>query len=442
MATRRVSGHGQDVADTTRKDLAEALSRFQPSVSPDISYVRIPDTDRYVIAVSVAGDREHRPFYYRHTPFWRVESTTSPMSEDVLEDLVMLKGGMRYVWEGLPASDATIADLDHKLITGAVRLGIYHNRLPESAAAQPVEDILQGLHLLTEDGRITNAAMVLFGKDLWPAYPQCLLRMAKFRGTKVTDDFVDNRQGEGNIYVLLDAAMSFFVKHLNISGSVNPETWQRDDELDIPRKALRESVINACAHRLYHRRGSSIGIAIFDDRIEIENTGTFPLGITEDTILSHDRSEPMNPLIANVLYKTSYLEHWGRGVRMMHDLCVEKGLKAPTFTTTGFTVKTTFFFGAAENVPDNGANVPDKAEDVPDNVPDEADGVPNRLKGDSRRAMILRLIEINPKITTDELAEVLRVSRKTVTRDLTSLARDRRVVREGGAFGGKWVILE
>ena len=47
----------------------------------------------------------------------------------------------------------------------------------------------------------------------------------------------------------------------------------REEELSIPVKALRESCINAFCHRLYFKPGSSVGIAIYDDRVEIENSG-------------------------------------------------------------------------------------------------------------------------------------------------------------------------
>lgn len=445
--------YGQDVADSTRKDIAECLKYFQPTPVVDISCVPIPESNKKVIAIHADGDRIRRPYYYKNTAYWRVQSTTSPMPLDWLEDMLMIKDGNRYVWESLPAEGYTIDDIDHKLVMGVVNLGIYHNRLPENTSSQSVEEILHGFHLYTKDGKLTNAAIALFGKELMPDYPQCLLRMAKFNGTKTTDDFRDSRQARGNIFVLLNEAMEFFVKHLNISGGVDPVTWQREDELDIPRRALRESIINACAHRLYHQRGSSISIAIFDDRIEVGNSGTFPAGITEESLLTNDESVPMNPLIADVLYKTSYLEHWGRGIKLMTDLCKEKGLSAPTFTTTGRSVKATFFF-PTENVTskteDVTRNVPNNIENVPNNVPDGSENVPNdkfneedvpnKLNAQVRRDMILQLIGVNPKSTTDELAETLRVSRKTITRDLLQLSRDGRLTRKGGSFGGEWII--
>ena len=285
----------------------------------------------------------------------------------------------------------TLADIDTKLLLGAINLGIFHNRLPESAATQPAEDMLKAFKLYTAEGRLNNAAMVLFGKNLLN-YPQCLIRLAKFNGTSKLDDFIDNQRVEGNVYELLDAAMSFFAKHLPISGRINPTTWQREDELPIPRKALREAIINACAHRLYHRRGSSISVAIYSDRIEIGNTGTFPVGISPENIEHNDESEPMNPIIANVLFRTSYLEHWGRGIRMMIDECVSHGLMAPTFTTDGHSVKTIFFLPKEQNVPNN--------------VPNDNDEDTRKKKNVARRDMILKLLEAKPKMTTDELAEV------------------------------------
>ena len=72
------------------------------------------------------------------------------------------------------------------------------------------------------------------------------------------------------------------------------EGLYREEELEIPYKAMRECCTNAFCHRLYHRPGSSVGIAIYDDRVEIENSGTFPPNITMEKLLSGHNSEPQN----------------------------------------------------------------------------------------------------------------------------------------------------
>lgn len=136
--------------------------------------------------------------------------------------------------------------------------------------------------------------------------------------------------------------MAFFFKHLSLSGKI--EGLYREEELSIPYKALRESCINSLCHRAYHRPGSSVGIAIYDDRVEIENSGTFPLGMTIDKLLGGHNSEPQNLIIANVLYKSEVLESWGRGISLMINECRRVGIPDPEFHTDGSTVWVVFHY--------------------------------------------------------------------------------------------------
>lgn len=202
------------------------------------------------------------------------------MSQEVYNHLVMQRGG-KYAWESMINSDLKISDLDEQAIMGAVRGGIRSGRLPETTIREDISTILEKFNLLHE-GKLNNAAAVLFGRNFY-YYPQCLLRLARFKGT-TKDEFIDNQRVNGNIYNLLDVAMAFFFKHLSLSGKI--EGLYREEELSIPYKALRESCINAFCHRAYHRPSSSVGIAIYDDRVEIENSGTFPLDMTIDKLLS------------------------------------------------------------------------------------------------------------------------------------------------------------
>lgn len=134
--------------------------------------------------------------------------------------------------------------------------------------------------------------------------------------------------------------MAFFFKHLSLSGKI--EGLYREEELEIPYKALRECCTNALCHRLYHRPGSSVGIAIYDDRVEIENSGTFPPDITMEKLLSGHNSEPQNLIIANVLYKSEVLESWGRGIGLMISECRRVGIPDPEFHTDGNSVWVVF----------------------------------------------------------------------------------------------------
>ena len=323
---------GQDIAGKTKETIGEAVSRLEPSANVRIFYVPMPNSEKKVIALQVESSIMERPFCYKGRPYMRIENVTTLMPQEKYNHLLMQRGG-KYRWEAITNPDLKISDLDEHAILGAVRGGIRCGRLPEATIREDLPTILEKFNLL-HDGKLNNASAVLFGRDFYH-YPQCLLRLARFKGT-TKDEFIDNQRITGNIYILLDAAMAFFFKHLSLSGKI--EGLYREEELEIPYKALRECCTNALCHRLYHRPGSSVGIAIYDDRVEIENSGTFPPEITMEKLLSGHNSEPQNLIIANVLYKSEVLESWGRGIGLMISECRRVGIPAPEFHTDGNSV--------------------------------------------------------------------------------------------------------
>ena len=322
---------GQEVSDQTKRIVADALQRLEPLAAVEISYIPLPDnSEKKIIVIHVEEQRYTRPFTYKGRPYIRIESTTSTMSQSTYNQLLMQRDEVRFGWEALINEDLKQEDLDKDEILKTVRLGIESGRLPESTALTDITIILEKLKL-SKNGQLKNAAAVLFADDT-SNYPQCLLRMARFRGIN-KEEFIDNQRIYGNIFKLLDAAMTFFFKHLSLSGKIN--SVERVEELNVPVKALREGIINALCHRQYHSPGGSVGIAIYDDRIEIENIGTFPTDISIENLKSEHRSEPQNPLIADVLYKRKVLESWGRGIGLMINECKRVELPEPEFHTNG-----------------------------------------------------------------------------------------------------------
>lgn len=380
---------GQEISDKTKRDIAEAIRRIEPFATIEVSYTAIPDTQKSVITLFVEQQRYMRPFSYKGRAYQRIESVTSIMPQEVYNHLVMQRGG-KYAWESMTNSDLKISDLDEQVIMGAVRAGIRSGRLPETTIREDISTILEKFNLLHE-GKLNNAAAVLFGRDFY-YYPQCVLRLARFKGS-TKDEFIDNQRVNGNIYSLLDVAMAFFFKHLSLSGKI--EGLYREEELSIPYKALRESCINAFCHRAYHRPGSSVGIAIYDDRVEIENSGTFPPDITIDKLLSGHNSEPQNLIIANVLYKSEVLESWGRGIGLMINECRRVGIPEPEFHTDGNAVWVVFRY--IRNTVGQNPTVTDQVTDqVADQVTDQVISIVNAIENNSLSAKeIMALLGLN-----------------------------------------------
>lgn len=112
--------------------------------------------------------------------------------------------------------------------------------------------------------------------------------------------------------------------------------------MEVPAEALREALINALCHRQYEKYNLTIGIAIYDDRIEIESPGVLPPQLTTETIKQPHISYPYNPIIADVLFKTTFLENWGSGAGRIMDACKNQNVEAPIWTIQGGFVIVTF----------------------------------------------------------------------------------------------------
>lgn len=111
---------GQEVSDSTKRSIAEAVNRIEPFVELEIAYVPIPETNKYVICIHAECTRYMRPFTYKGRAYMRIESTTTFMPQERYNHLLMERGG-KYGWEAIINSDLEISDLDENAILGAVR---------------------------------------------------------------------------------------------------------------------------------------------------------------------------------------------------------------------------------------------------------------------------------------------------------------------------------
>ena len=330
---------GQVVSDSTKREIAQALSGLEPAVDVQIQYVGVPDRqDCQVIAVYFdAFVWGHVPYTYNGRPYYKVESTTRIMPREMFEERLRASKPKYYAWERQTTENISISDLHEERIRGAVRLGVEGGRLPASTVTETLEHVLEKLQLLN-GGVPNNAAAALFTTKIY-GYSQFRIRMARFCGTDKLE-FIDNQRAEGNFFDLLDAGMQFFFKHLSLSGRV--VGLMREERLEIPVEALREALINALCHRQYEKYNLTIGIAIYDNRIEIESPGILVPPLTPESIKRPHLSYPYNPVIADVLFRTTFLENWGSGAGRIVEACRKQNVPEPEWTTDGGFVVVTF----------------------------------------------------------------------------------------------------
>ncbi|MDF3055398.1 MAG: putative transcriptional regulator [Gammaproteobacteria bacterium] len=332
---------GQMVSDNTRLEIAKEIRKFEPPISMEIDYVSI-DAEKYIISIQVPA-ASHQPYVYDGRPYQRIESSTSVMPQHLYEQLLVERGQLNHSWEEYLSTRYHLEDLDEDGIHSLIKQGSEAGRIPDEARNHNITDILSSLELI-ENGTLKNAAIVLFAKKVTPLYPQCMLKMARFRGLKETDDFLDNQQFYGNAFKILEEADNFMRRHLSIASFYQTDSFVRIDRPTLPILAVREAIINAICHKDYTERSSAITLAIFDDRMEIWNYGLLPRVLKIEDLKNAHKSYPRNKFIANAFYKKGLIESWGTGTVKMFEKCREHGMPPPIFSEYSGGVSVTFMF--------------------------------------------------------------------------------------------------
>ena len=333
---------GQQVSERTIEELSSELRQIDPPAFPTVERVSV-DGGREVIIVNTAQGAS-RPYSYRGTAYRRIGNTTLAMSADEYNRMLFERMHSEQRWENQPAAGWSVDDLDVAEVRRTVAEAVRRGRLEEPLSREPT-DLLRGLGLL-RDGVLLRAAAVLFGNTerLEFEMPQCLLRVARFRGLDRME-FLDNRQFNGNAFRLLANAERFLRETLPIAGRFEQDRFERIDEPLYPSLATREALANALCHRDYSIGGGSVGIAVYDDRLEVTSSGSLHFGLSPEKLFDPHESRPWNPLIARTFYRRGIIEEWGSGTLKMAELTSSAGLPVPEIEDDGGAVTVRFRHG-------------------------------------------------------------------------------------------------
>lgn len=331
---------GQHVTDRTLEELAQEFQGFEPPLFPEIQ--RLPVADgREVLALRVERPTL-LPVSFRGVPYERVLNTTRAMPRANYQRLLLESLHATDRWETQPAPGWTVDKLDAKEIAVTIEESIRRGRSDDPGSRNPT-DILRGLGLLMHDSRLSRAAVALFckGDKPIPDFPQLTLRLARFKGT-TRNEFLDNRQYHGNAFELMRRAERFLIDWLPVAGRIVPGRMEREDMPLLPVEAVREALANAFVHRDYASGSGSVGVALYDDRLEIIFPGELHFGLTPEKLLKPHESKPWNPLIASTFYRRGHIEAWGRGTLKIAELLQQAGLEPFTVASEMETVTVTF----------------------------------------------------------------------------------------------------
>ena len=240
-------------------------------------------------------------------------------------------------FDAAACKDATLADLDEARLAGFVRQARNARGFPLAAEVEPTE-LLTHLNLLHK-GLPTNAAVLLFGRQPQRFLITSEVKCAHFHGVEVAKPIPSYQVYKGTVFDLVDQAVDFVLSKINLWVGTRQAGSQVPVEYEIPREVVTEAIVNAVAHRDYTSNGS-VQVMLFADRLEIWNPGALPPSLTLEKLRQPHGSMPANPLLAEPMYLTRYIERMGTGIRDMIQKCREAGLPEPEFTVSdGFTVR-------------------------------------------------------------------------------------------------------
>ncbi len=177
----------------------------------------------------------------------------------------------------------------------------------------------------------TVGGYILFAKDRFDRFPDAWIQAGRFAG-KDRSRIADSAEIRSHLPRAVEEAIEFVQKHMSREAVIGPV--RRIDHWRVPPAALREAVVNAVVHADYAERGAPIRVAVYEDRIEIENPGILPLGLTLEDIRK-GVSKLRNRVIGRVFHELGLIEQWGSGIQRMTAACTDAGLPAPVLEELG-----------------------------------------------------------------------------------------------------------
>lgn len=314
--------------------LANSIAdNIRPSILPEIEIATLDG--KHLLIVKVAYWKA--PFYLKKEGmpqgvYIRLGSTSRPANAEMLAELQ--RSVLTLSFDQQPLTDLSIEALELPHIQRAFK----------TVDKKITEDKLRSLGVLVPAAhRLVPSlgGMILFGRQSEREHllPDARVSCARFLGdTKSV--ILDRLEIEGTILDAVNEVPKFIARNTRLASQFHG--FFRKDIPEYPPIAVREALINALVHADYSLKGSHIHIAIYDDRLEIQNPGILPFGFTLED-LKTGVSRIRNRVLARIFHELQLMEEWGSGYRRMIDSCRTGGYAEPKWEELNSSIRVTFY---------------------------------------------------------------------------------------------------
>lgn len=266
--------------------------------------------------------------------YLRIGDKSKEMLGDNLKNLEYAKGTRHY--ENELNIDASLEDLDEKLLES------YKTHI--GAEDMDNEQVLRARGFIRErDGKIclTNAAVLLFAKNIRQFYQNCRIRFIRYDGMRAqvgTDiNIIRDVSLDYPLLKIIDEARSFIATQLREFLALDEKSGKFQVVPEYPPFAWLEGIVNAVTHREYAMTGSYIKVTMYDDRLEIESPGKLPNIVTVDNI--KDTRYSRNSSISRVLTEFGWVRELNEGVKRIYKDMENFFLDDPKYKETDQSVR-------------------------------------------------------------------------------------------------------
>lgn len=397
---------GQQVSASTLDDVATFFKKaIKPMIYPSIKEEVIEG--KHIIKVEFHGYERPYSSYGRY--YKRVFDRAEEMTPDELKHM-MLNTDFTSIWENY----ITIYGME-KVDRNSIKK--FYEKAVNCGRMEPIdnyndEDLLNSLGLM-RDNKLTNAGYFLFSND-----EPTVLKMAVYASDERIK-FLDINRVRGNIYNLIDQAITYINTHINWRVEIEKNSSTRLEIPEIPTEAIREILVNSFAHANY-RSVTEHEISITPTMIDIYNPGEFPLNYCpEDFAERRIQSMPRNKKILDVLYRSKNVEIQGSGIRKVLELCKKNNIKY-TYYNNEYGFRFSFY-----------------RKNFTLNVT-----LDDTIKLSKVDVLVLNELKINPEQTREEISNKIGKTVRTVQRSFDKLKKTNRIIRIGNKNHGYWKVIE
>ena len=299
-------------------------------IQPKIEIENIEDKEILLIKV----EKSNNLIAYKNIYYKRIGNTTRIMPQNEIRKR-LLEG---ISWES-QTKNFSIKDIDENTIREFVKYGISTGRLPSIPNNETIESILEKLGLIINN-KITNAGILLFGKNPQKYFISADIKVGVFKGNDATN-IISDKVIKGNLFEQVIKAEEAIKFAINVKYSITGKTSERKEIWDYPLSAIREALLNSIVHRDYFDATSSIQIKIFKDWLWFYNPGKLVDDLTIENLKTSHPSKTRNPLIASIFYRAGLIEKFGSGIDRIMNACKQEIIPQPEFLEEcgGFSVK-------------------------------------------------------------------------------------------------------